>query len=91
MTTRNFTVHTSLLFDPRAKAFRENISITIDPANGSIESIYQRNSISADITDGDIDLRRKVVMPGFVDAHTHVFLHAYSYVAKLHAAVATSV
>jgi imidazolonepropionase-like amidohydrolase len=25
----------------------------------------------------DIDLRGKVAMPGFVDAHTHIFLHDY--------------
>lgn len=78
MASKNLTIHTSLLFDPRAKTFRENISITVDPTTGTVVSVIQRSSVSADIQDGDIDLRRKVVMPGFVDAHTHVFLHAYS-------------
>lgn len=77
MTSRNFTIHTSVLFDPRKRAFRENISVVIDTQTGSVADIYERHGPDVEIEDEDIDLRRKVVMPGFVDAHTHIFLHSY--------------
>ncbi|KAK6068592.1 amidohydrolase [Seiridium cupressi] len=73
------TVHTSTLFDPKKKAFIENVSIKVDPNTGAIVSVDERSS--AEVTElgpADIDLREKVVMPGFVDAHTHTFLHDYS-------------
>ncbi|KAJ4147774.1 hypothetical protein LMH87_002280 [Akanthomyces muscarius] len=78
MDTPTLTVHTSTLFDPTSKQFNKNISIVVNPATGAIEDVIQRESIVAQVKPGDIDLRRKVAMPGFVDAHTHVFLHAYS-------------
>ncbi len=77
MDTPTLTVHTSTLFDPTSKQFNKNISIVVNPATGAIEDVIQRESIVAQVKPGDIDLRRKVAMPGFVDAHTHVFLHAY--------------
>ena len=77
MESRCFTVHTSVLFDAREKAFQENVSITVNADRGCIEDVYWRNGAHADVRDGDIDLREKVVMPGFVDAHTHIFLHSY--------------
>ncbi|KAK9414293.1 putative Amidohydrolase-related domain-containing protein [Seiridium unicorne] len=73
------TVHTSTLFDPKKKEFLENVSIKVDPNTGAIVSVDERSS--AEVTElgpADIDLREKVVMPGFVDAHTHIFLHDYS-------------
>lgn len=74
------TVHSSLLFDPKKKAFVDNVSIRVDCQRGSIMDVYERAS-DDEIPDGDdgghIDLRGQVVMPGFVDAHTHVFLHPY--------------
>ncbi|KAK1701393.1 amidohydrolase [Colletotrichum godetiae] len=73
-----FTVHTSLLFNPRNKAFDKNISIVVDPATGAIAHVYERKRAdNVELESRDIDLRGKVVMPGFVDAHTHVFLHPY--------------
>ncbi|KAM0812999.1 putative Amidohydrolase-related domain-containing protein [Seiridium cardinale] len=80
MMSRPFiTVHTSTLFDPKKKEFIENVSIKVDPNTGAIVSVDERSS--AEVTElgpADIDLREKVVMPGFVDAHTHIFLHDYS-------------
>ncbi|KAJ3490524.1 hypothetical protein NLG97_g5759 [Lecanicillium saksenae] len=78
MAASTLTVHTSTLFDPTSKQFKKNISIVVNPATGAIEDVIQRESIVADVKTGDIDLRRKVAMPGFVDAHTHIFLHDYS-------------
>lgn len=73
-------LHSSILFDPKTKAWLKNISIKIDCQSGGIVEVYRREK--DDIENGvrggiDIDLRGKVVMPGFVDAHTHVFLHPY--------------
>lgn len=79
---KTFTVHSSLLFDPKQKAFRKNISIEIDRDTGSIANVYERDDdddLRLQIQAGDIDLRGggKCVLPGLVDSHTHVFLHSY--------------
>ena len=72
-----FTVHTSLLFDPQQKAFLSDYSITVDPATGLITKFFPRQNDK--ISSGDIDLRcHGLVLPGLVDAHTHIFLHPYS-------------
>lgn len=81
MAPKHFTIHTSTVFDSKAKTFRDNVSITVDPLSGSIADVYERDGSAADVKDGDIDLRGKVVMPGFVDAHTHIFLHSYESVS----------
>ncbi|KAL1872386.1 hypothetical protein Daus18300_004356 [Diaporthe australafricana] len=77
MTGKTLVLHSSLLFDPQKKAFVKDVSIKIDLQSGGITAVYERAS-DEEIRDGDIDLRGKVVMPGFVDAHTHIFLHPYS-------------
>lgn len=77
---KTFTVHSSLLFDPKQKAFRKNISIEIDRDTGSIANVYERHDDDDNfqLLAGDIDLRgAKCVLPGLVDSHTHVFLHSY--------------
>lgn len=83
MAPSTFTIHAGVYFDAPAKAFKDNVSIVVDPGTGAIVDVVQRDSRSADIKAGDIDLRYRIVMPGFVDAHTHIFLHAYRYVALL--------
>lgn len=76
-----YTLHTSWLFDPRAKQVRKNWSITVDKRSGLIEKITQRDDEQQPVDQlfkpGDVDLRGKYVLPGLVDAHTHVFLHSY--------------
>lgn len=73
------TIYTSTLFDPKKRAFVSNISITVDPASGLIVDVAERRpgELGSSVPAGDIDLRDKVVMPGFVDAHTHIFIHSY--------------
>ncbi|KAL1836209.1 hypothetical protein VTJ49DRAFT_5449 [Mycothermus thermophilus] len=73
-----FSVHTSLLFDPKRKAFLENVSVEVNSQTGAIVRLNPRRSPELDgpLRAGDIDLRGKVVLPGLVDAHTHVFLHS---------------
>lgn len=79
MARKIITVHSSVLFDPKKKQFVKNVSIQVDRVRGSIARVYTRQSddeVDA-LQDGDIDLRGQVTMPGFVDAHTHIFLHPY--------------
>ncbi|KAK3935695.1 hypothetical protein QBC46DRAFT_396962 [Diplogelasinospora grovesii] len=72
-------VHSSLLFDPKKLEFLRDVTIAVNSRDGSIEDVYPRRGDSIpEISDHDIDLRGKVVMPGFVDSHTHIFLHDYS-------------
>ncbi|KAF2673360.1 amidohydrolase [Microthyrium microscopicum] len=74
-----FDVHTSVLFDSKHKTFHSDLSITVDPTSGLITKVYKRkDALPNHITPPDIDLRGKTVLPGFVDAHTHIFLHPYS-------------
>ncbi|KAK0633110.1 hypothetical protein B0T14DRAFT_533382 [Immersiella caudata] len=71
-----FTLHSSILFDPRQKAFVKNVSVQIDRSTGAIAKVYERDDDSAlTLNDCDIDLRGKIVLPGFVDSHTHIFLY----------------
>jgi cytosine/adenosine deaminase-related metal-dependent hydrolase len=74
----SYTVHTDLLFDSKKKQFVKDVSIVVDPESGLITKVYERTDKLPDvIPEPDIDLRGKVVCPGFVDAHTHIFLHSY--------------
>lgn len=74
-----FTIHTSALFDPKTKAVRNNVSLTVDTVSGLIVKVFERadGDGTLKLEEGDIDLRGKYVLPGLVDAHTHVFLHSY--------------
>ena len=75
------TLHTSTLFDPKKKKFLENISVSVNTETGLITKVSKREHAGLpDVTSAnDVDLRGKVVVPGFVDAHTHIFLHLYEY------------
>lgn len=72
------TVHTSLLFDPIQKSFLENVSVEVNTVTGAIIRLHHRNTpdLTSPLSNRDIDLRGKVVFPGFVDSHTHIFLHS---------------
>ena len=76
----HYTIHASILFDPKIKAFVSNVSVTVNPESGLIVDVKQRptpDNLGKTVPEGDVDLRGKIVMPGFVDAHTHVYLHSY--------------
>ena len=79
MRRKTITIHAGTVFDSKARKFRDNVFITVNQQTGAITEVAQRQGTEAILEEGDIDLRDKVVMPGFVDAHTHVFLHAYRY------------
>lgn len=75
------TIHTSLVFDPIKKVFFENVTILVDTKTGAIANFYLRPDPSipwpCPQDDGTIiDLRGKLILPGLVDSHTHIFLHA---------------
>ena len=73
-----FQIYTSKLFDSKEKVVHKNITLKVDPATGLIVEVIQRESTEIpNLSDHDLDLRDKFVMPGFVDAHTHIFLHSY--------------
>lgn len=74
-----FKVHTSRLFDSENKTFISNVTLVINPTTALIESTYQRKSSeSLNLESNDIDLRGKTVLPGLVDAHTHIFIHPHA-------------
>ena len=78
------TIHTDCLFDPKKKAFVKDTSIIVSPDTGLITRVYRRTKALVDpIESPDIDLRGKCVLPGLVDAHTHIFLHSYSETTSL--------
>ena len=60
-----FTVHTTLLFDPHQKAWRENVSIEVDKQTGLIASVSADGEHATSVEEGDVDLRGYTVMPGF--------------------------
>ncbi|KAF2722271.1 hypothetical protein K431DRAFT_338302 [Polychaeton citri CBS 116435] len=85
-----YAIHTDLLFDPKARSFVRNTSIEVDKSTGLITKVYQRpkshnDALCKGITrSADIDLRHRTVLPGFVDAHAHIFVHAYATTPALY-------
>lgn len=79
-----FTIHTSLLFDSKAKTFVENVSIGINKKSGLVTSVQTREASSPlFVGPEDLDLRGLTVLPGLSDSHTHIFLHAYKEVSSI--------
>ncbi|KAI1122782.1 hypothetical protein F5Y10DRAFT_253239 [Nemania abortiva] len=80
MAKAQLTIHTSTLFDSRDKYFVRDLSIYVDTSTGLITRTHVRSQPlpQHNLSDSKtIDLRGLTVLPGFVDAHTHIFLHGY--------------
>lgn len=82
---KTFTIHTTTLFDSKSRTFLPDRSITVDPTTGLITSVHQRTQpLASTISPPHINLRGKVVLPGLVDAHTHLFLHSEVETPPIH-------
>ncbi|KAG2354964.1 hypothetical protein BDR07DRAFT_1427696 [Suillus spraguei] len=69
------------LFDPYTLELLDDQAITICNDSGMILDVapFSRNGSDFASFDGEvIDLRHLTVLPGFVDAHVHLFLHPYA-------------
>ncbi|EJU02499.1 hypothetical protein DACRYDRAFT_107416 [Dacryopinax primogenitus] len=70
----------SSIFAPDAKGFVSNQTIEVNESSGLIAQV--RSTTAADLKkEGSIDLRGMSVLPGFGDAHVHLFLHPYSEIS----------
>ncbi|KAG9308993.1 hypothetical protein JVU11DRAFT_11297 [Chiua virens] len=65
------------LFDPYTLTLLENQVIRVSRATGRVLDVSPH--AACDDNEGEvIDLSELTVLPGFVDVHVHLFLHAYS-------------
>ena len=76
------TVLCGSLFDPRTGAVRTNQVVTIVDGFVANVTAYDDDRAASNLLDADllVDLSDKFVLPGFVDAHTHLFLRPYNVV-----------
>ncbi|THG94173.1 hypothetical protein EW145_g8195 [Phellinidium pouzarii] len=76
------TVLAGRVFDPYTRAFLCAQAITVDPRTGLICDVRAQTQHERESAfDSDVqvvDLRDATVLPGFVDAHVHLFLHPYA-------------
>ncbi|KAJ3521806.1 hypothetical protein NM688_g8970 [Phlebia brevispora] len=71
------------LFDPYSLDFLENRLITVSEKSGLIVDVQPFDHLTGIVLSRQpdvVDLRKQTVLPGFVDAHVHFFLHPYSEV-----------
>ncbi len=79
-----YTIYTSSLFSPHSLSFHSDIALTVSTSTGLITKVEEHSlTMSGAVESPDIDLRGLAVLPGFVDAHTHIFLHDYAEASSL--------
>ncbi|KZT03501.1 uncharacterized protein LAESUDRAFT_659678 [Laetiporus sulphureus 93-53] len=76
-------IYAGKLFDPYTLQLLENQVITVSPESGLVLDVQPFSITNTNDLSGPqcIDLRHATVLPGFVDAHVHFFLHPYSEVS----------
>lgn len=80
-TSKEITILASSIFDSKKKCFLKDMYLKVDASTGLITKIAP---LPAPIDNEHlIDLLGCTVLPGFVDAHTHIFLHPYSEVSAI--------
>ena len=83
-TPEAYTIYTSRLFSPLTSSFHSNLALTVSSVSGLITSSSTHSLKPQDpVESPNIDLRAFTVLPGFVDAHTHIFLHPYAEASSL--------
>ncbi|WRT68380.1 uncharacterized protein IL334_005356 [Kwoniella shivajii] len=75
---RPYTIYASTVFNSRSLAFDKDVSIRIDPKIGCIISVASTPPNLGLVQAPDFDLRGYTILPGFVDSHAHVLVHAFS-------------
>jgi imidazolonepropionase-like amidohydrolase len=65
------------MFDGRSETIRSNVAVAV--TDGKISAIVQSVPANARV----IDLGSRTLMPGLIDAHTHVALHPGDYDAQI--------
>ncbi|KAI1095303.1 amidohydrolase [Rostrohypoxylon terebratum] len=80
--SKKILILTSSLFDSKTKGFLKNTALRADTSTGLITKVEQ-TPVAPDDDEYVIDLRGYTVLSGFVDAHTHIFLHPYSEVPQI--------
>ncbi|KAJ3743270.1 hypothetical protein DFH05DRAFT_1448966 [Lentinula detonsa] len=67
------------LFDPYKLQLLPSQTITVSKSTGLILTVgsTSENDTRTLVSDEIIDLRHLTILPGFVDAHVHFFLHSY--------------
>ncbi|PQE07458.1 amidohydrolase protein [Rutstroemia sp. NJR-2017a BBW] len=82
--TTPYWIHTTSLFNSKTLTFNHNISLQISPTSGLILQTLTRPSASLPaLSPSDLDFTNHTILPGLVDAHTHIFLHAYAHTPSL--------
>ncbi|OBZ78983.1 hypothetical protein A0H81_01314 [Grifola frondosa] len=75
-------IYAGRLFDPYTLLLAPNRVITVDQDAGLVVDVQPFSEMEERGVDfsaeGVVDLRSETVLPGFVDAHVHFFLHPYS-------------
>ncbi|KAI0308341.1 hypothetical protein B0F90DRAFT_1807545 [Multifurca ochricompacta] len=78
-------IYAGHIFDSEAATFLPHRVLTVSEASGLIIDVQaydpleiEANTAKLFVNSNVIDLRSQTVLPGFVDAHVHLFLHPYS-------------
>ncbi|KZV65481.1 hypothetical protein PENSPDRAFT_745071 [Peniophora sp. CONT] len=73
-------IYAGKLFDSEAQILLSNRVITIASDSGLILSVeeYSLDELPVVKSEDTIDLSHATVLPGFVDAHVHLFLHSFA-------------
>ncbi|KAI0355152.1 hypothetical protein OH77DRAFT_1403522 [Trametes cingulata] len=79
---RVIRIYAGKLFDPQTLELQPHRVVTVSPSSGLVLDVkpYSAEELEdiAFTDENHVDLRHATVLPGFVDAHVHMFLHSYA-------------
>ncbi|MGH8183155.1 MAG: amidohydrolase family protein [Rhodanobacteraceae bacterium] len=76
MTAGVFLLTADSVFDARSEQAHPGWAVLVE--GGKIAAVGPRNEIKAPAGTKEIDLPGTTLMPGLIDAHSHIFLHPYN-------------